>query len=360
MMGNLMVDTASRANPGLLVSQAFLDAYGTRLAEAAREAGLRPDVIALPADPEARLAPEACARVEIAFFSPDIFPLHSRAFFSALRRAGRLCWLHVFNTGVDHPVFQELLERGVELSNSAGTSAEPIAQTAIAGLLALARGLPHWLEAQRQHVWDPSPGLQPPADLRGQTLLVVGLGSIGSHIARLGRALGLYAIGVRRRPRGPGDPVDELHPPSELGRLLPRADWLALACPLSEETRGLIDAAALDRLPRGAHVINVARGALIDEKALVEALQRGALRGAYLDVFETEPLPPDSPLWGLPNVILTPHSSSVSAGNAERQVEAFLRNLVRHGRGAPLENRVPPRPPTGARKPAIGPPNRLD
>jgi phosphoglycerate dehydrogenase-like enzyme len=335
-----MVDTVSSATPGLLLSRAFLREYGRRLDEAAREAGLRPQVIALPAEPEGRLEPEACARVEIAFFSPDVFPDHSRAFFAALHGADRLRWLHVFNTGVDHPVFQQLLGRGVELSNSAGTSAEPIAQTAIAGLLALARGFPHWLEAQRRRLWDPSPGLPAPADLRGQTLVVVGLGSIGSHIARLGRALGLYTVGVRRRPRSPADPVDELHPPSELERLLPRADWLALACPLSEETRGLIDAAALARLPRGARVINVARGALIDEKALVDALERGALGGAYLDVFETEPLPRHSPLWGLPNVLVTPHSSGLSAGNAERQVEAFLRNLIRFGRGAPLENRV--------------------
>ena len=246
----------------------------------------------------------------------------------------------MFHAGVDNAVYQRLLARGVRLTTSAGASAEPIAQTAIAGLLYLARGFPHFLDAQRRRSWEALP--QPPVDLDAQTLTVVGLGGIGSHIARLGRALGLHTIGVRRSPPRPDDPVDELHPPERLPELLPRTDWLALACPLTPQTRGLIDSRALAGLPPGAHLLNVGRGELVDEPALIEALGKGELAGAYLDVFAEEPLPASSPLWDLPNVLVTPHASSASRGNATRQTARFLENLVRFGQGQPLINEVLP------------------
>ena len=316
----------------LLVSHQLNARYGAKVAAAA-------DLIVLPPDPAARLPDAECARVEIAFFSGDVFPDHSRQFFSTVRKAPRLKWLHAFNVGVDHPIFTELLGRGVRVTTSAGSTAEPIAQTAIMGLLALARGFPRWLVAQRTRQWNPERKLLPP-DLNTQTAVVVGLGRIGGEIARLARALGLKVIGIRRSPRRSDDPVDELHSPAALPGLLPRCDWLVIACPLTPETRGLVDAAAIAALPKGARVINIARGEIVDEPALVEALKSGHLAGAYLDVFATEPLPPDSPLWELPNVLATPHNSAVAAGNDERVLEIFLANLERWRRGAPLVNEV--------------------
>jgi phosphoglycerate dehydrogenase-like enzyme len=321
---------------GLLVSRAFLDAHEERLGLTARQTGLAIEPIALPEDPDGRVPAEACARIELAFFSRDVLPRHGRAFFAAALAAEKLRWLHVFHAGVDHPIYPRLLERGVLLTNSPGTSAQPIAQTAIAGLLMLARGFPHWLAAQRRRAWEPIHDDAAPRDLAGQTLVVVGLGGIGCEIARLAQALGLHVIGVRRSPRRPTDSADELHPPDALPALLPRADWLALACPLTDETRRMIDARALAALPPGARLINVARGELVDEAALARALQSGALAGAYLDVFETEPLPPGSPLWELPNAIITPHNSAASRGNEARQLERFFENLARFGRGEPL------------------------
>jgi phosphoglycerate dehydrogenase-like enzyme len=245
----------------------------------------------------------------------------------------------VFNVGIDHPIYREMLERGVRLTTSAGSTAEPIAQTAIMGLLALARGLPRWLVAQRAHQWDPERKV-PPRDLRGQTAVIVGLGKIGAEIARLARVLGLKVIGVRRGARGPDDPVDEMHAPAALPELLGRCDWLVIACPLTDQTRGLIDAAMLARLPQGARIINIARGEIVAEAAMIAALRSGQLAGAYLDVFETEPLPPESPLWDLPNVLVTPHNSSASSGNEQRVLEIFLDNLARWQRGAALVNEV--------------------
>jgi phosphoglycerate dehydrogenase-like enzyme len=327
---------------GLLVSERFLARSGGALDAASREAGLALERIVVPDDPESRVDASACARIELAYFSGDLFPERSRAFFAAALAAPELRWLQVFNAGVDHPVFQRFVEKGVRLTTAAGSSAEPIAQTAFAGLLMLARGFPHWLDAQARRAWEPAPRANAPADLRGQTLVVFGLGAIGSEIARLARAFGMRVIGVRRSPAAGGEPVDELHPPDRLRDLLPSADWLALACALTDETRGAIDEAALALLPKGARVLNVARGGVVDEPALIAGLREGRIAGAYLDVFAEEPLPRESPLWSLPNVIVTPHDSAVSRGNERRQTEIFLRNLVRYGRGEPLQNEVRP------------------
>jgi phosphoglycerate dehydrogenase-like enzyme len=296
-------------------------------------------IVTLPEDRNARLPDEVSGGIDIAFFSGDVYPDYSRQFFSTVRKAPKLKWLQIFNVGVDHPIYVEMLGRGVRLTTSAGTTAQPIAQTAIAGLLMLSRGFPRWLEAQRERRWDPV-RTDLPRDLQGETAVVVGLGHIGKEIARLARALGLKVIGVRRSGPAPGDPVDELATPDRLREVLPRADWLILACPLTEETRGLIDATALAALPKGARFINIARGEVVDEPALIEALRTGHLAGAYLDVFAQEPLPAESPLWDLPNVIVTPHNSPAASGNEARAYDLFIDNLARWAKGETLINEV--------------------
>ena len=297
-------------------------------------------MVTLPEDQDARLPDEVCARVELAYFSGDVFPVFSRQFFSAVRKAPGLRWLHVFNVGVDHPIYTEMLERGVRLTTSSGTAAEPIAQTAITALLMLARNFPRWLQAQRERRWEPMVTGEFPRDLRGQTAVIVGLGAIGSGIAHLARVLGLTVIGIRRSARVPDDPVDELYPPERMDEVLHRADWLIIACPLTGETRNLIDSGVLRKLPRGAHLINVARGEIVDEGALIEALRSKHLAGAYLDVFQQEPLPASSPLWDLPNVFVTPHNSAAASGNDQRIYDMFTRNLTRWTQGVELVNEV--------------------
>ena len=326
--------------PAVLLSHRLERERGADLVRRANEAGASLRVIALPEDPEARLPSGACPQVDLAFFSEDVFPAYSRQFFSAVRKAPNLKWLHVFNAGVDHPIYTEMLARGVRLTTSSGSTAEPIAQTAIAGLLMLARNFPRWLAAQREHAWNPARAPHFPPDLRGQTMVLIGLGSIGADIARLARVLGLHVIGVRRGRAQGGEPVDELHTPDNLKALLPRAQWLVVACPLTPETRGLVDAAVLAQLPKGARLINIARGEIVDEPALVAALSSGHLAGAYLDVFQQEPLPAESALWDLPNVIITPHNSAAASGNETRVYEIFADNLRRWYRDEPLVNEV--------------------
>jgi len=325
--------------PALLVSHFLNAARGAELASLPAEYAV--ELIVLPQDREARLADDLVKRIDIAFFSSDIVSQgFSRQFFSAARKAPNLKWLHVANAGVDHPIFNEMLAGGVRLTTSSGATAEPIAHTAITALLMLARNFPYWQQAQREHRWSPMPLDAFPRDLRGQTAVVVGLGHIGKEFARVARALGLIVIGVRRSPRKEGDPVDEIHTPEQLADLLPRTDWLVLACPLTPETRGLVNAKLLAALPKTARVINVARGEVVDEPALIEALQSGALAGAYLDVFQKEPLPADSPLWDLPNVLVTPHNSTAAAGNHQRVYGIFVENLQRWHAGKPLLNEV--------------------
>ncbi len=323
----------------VLVSHRCTARFGPEFAAAAARDGVELELLVLPDNPEARIDDAIAARAEAAYFSGDVFPRFSKQFFSATRKAPGLKWLQVFNAGVDHPVFATILERGVRLTTAAGSTAEPIAQTAIAGMLYLARNFPRWIASQRGHQWEPMRAPDLPRDLRGQVMVVYGLGQIGTEIARLARTLGLHVVGVRRNASKAGH-ADELHTPDKLPELLARCDWLVIACPLTAATRGMINADLLAKLPRGARVINIARGEIVAEPALIAALQTGHLGGAYLDVFAQEPLPADSPLWDMPDVLVTPHNSTASAGNEARINAIFLDNLRRWSRDQPLVNEV--------------------
>lgn len=272
--------------------------------------------------------------VEVAYFSGDLFPDHVKPLARSLREVPALRWLHTFSAGVDDRFFQRLLDQGVRISTSSGAGAVPIAHTVMMYLLALSRDLPGWLEDQAARRWNP----RSVVDLQGRRLLVVGLGPIGLAVARLGLAFGMQVTGFRRSPTG-----DEPCPTrtlAELAAALPEADAVVLALPLQPETEGLLGAEQLARMRPDAIVVNVGRGGLVDEPALVEALRSGRLGGAGLDVFALEPLPEESPLWTLPNVIVTPHSSGTTPSNLPRADEIFVENLARYVRGEPLRNEV--------------------
>jgi len=281
------------------------------------------------------------AAIEVLYFSADVFPDRARDLAIAALKAENLRWLHTFSAGVDDGFFRTLRERGVRLSTSSGAHAVPIAQTVMLYLLALTRDLPGWLADQAARRWNP----RDIRELSGLHMGVLGLGPIGAEVARLGGAFGMEVTGVRRAPKG-----DEPCPTiglAELDGLLPRLDVLVAALPLAEETRGLVDASVLGRLRPRALFVNVGRGGLVDEPALVEALRSGQLGGAGLDVFGEEPLPADSPLWGMPQVIVTPHSSGSCPGNHVRATEIFVENLERYSKGGPLRNEVAPPGGTG-------------
>lgn len=325
---------------GMLLSKGFVTQFGTQLQAAAKVAGVTPQIIHLPDDATQRLSAQTLETIEAAYLTRDIrFSDLYQSFGDTVKAAPNLKWVHFTSTGIDqHPFLPALHERKVRLTTSAGSNGEPVGQTAFGGLLMLARGFPRWIAAQRERRWDPARGKDVPRDLRGQTVIVVGLGTIGATVAKLCQALEMKVIGLRRSPKRDGDPVDEMHTLDKLPALLPKADWLVLACPYTKETHQLVNAQTLALMQKHAYLINVARGACADEKALIFALQSKQIAGAYLDVFEKEPLPADSPLWDIPNVIVSPHNASASAGNDDRAAKIFTENLKRFAAGQSMEN----------------------
>ncbi|MDP2399863.1 MAG: D-2-hydroxyacid dehydrogenase [Burkholderiales bacterium] len=325
---------------GILLSKGFVAQFGEQLQAAAQAAGITPEIIHLPDEASQRLPPEMVAKIEIAYLTRDIrFSDLYASYGDTLKAATKLKWAHFVSTGIDqHPFLPALHERKVRLTTSAGTNGEPVGQTAVCGLLMLSRGFPRWIAAQRERRWDPARGKDVPRDLRGQTVIVVGLGTIGATVARFCQTLEMKVIGLRRSPKRDGDPVDEMHTLDKLPALLPQCDWLVLACPYTKETHQLVNAKTLALMPKHAYLINVARGAVCDEKALIAALQSKQIAGAYLDVFEKEPLPADSPLWDIPNVIVSPHNASASAGNDDRAARVFTENLKLYAAGKPMDN----------------------
>ena len=283
--------------------------------------------------------------VDVAFISREVTGLSTKhelapslqACYEVLRRSASLRWVHIHSAGADRDIYVELRARGVTVTTSSGANAEVVAQTALAGLLALARRFPQLMAAQREHRWAPLLGGRLPRDLGGQTAVLLGWGPIGQRLGAFLRLLGLKLIVVRTQAAAPGDGIETVGF-EDFQAVLPHADWLLLACPLTDKTRRLVDARALAALPAGAGLINVARGEVVVEADLIAALQSGRLGGAFLDVFEHEPLAADSPLWDLPQVIATPHSAGHSDGNEARVAAMFLDNLRRWCAGEGLRN----------------------
>lgn len=224
----------------------------------------------------------------------------------------------------------------VAVTTSRGANGPAIAEYVVATLLALHKQLPVLQASQQQAIWRRGFRIQ---ELRGRTVTILGLGDLGSSVARLLRPFGVRLIGIRRHPE-PSPDLDEVHAPAAFFSLLPRTQVLVVAAPLTPETRGLVGKEALESLPLGSYVVNVGRGPIVREDALVEALRSGHLAGAALDVFEEEPLPPSSPLWTAPNLILTPHCSGHTEEVDERAAEIFFSALDDFLAGQPLPFRV--------------------
>jgi phosphoglycerate dehydrogenase-like enzyme len=279
--------------------------------------------------------------------------LNSDAFDRLLARAPRLAWVHSATSGVERALTPASLERGLIVTNARGVFSRPIAEYVLMMILAVSRRLPQLLELQRERTWQPLEG----AELRDVTVGIVGLGSIGRAVGALATAFGCRVVAVRRRPEGNGGAesprsvddlsfgeamLDRVGGPETLPELLGESDFIVLAAPLTPETEDMINAETLALVKPGAWLINVARGRLIDERALLRALRDGPLGGAVLDTFREEPLPALSSFYELPNVIVTPHTAWSSGRVLDRSVELFCDNLRRFATGEPLLNVVDP------------------
>ncbi|NOT34909.1 MAG: D-2-hydroxyacid dehydrogenase [Candidatus Eisenbacteria bacterium] len=257
--------------------------------------------------------------------------------------AKQLRWVHVTAAGVEPLMFPAFIESDVVLTNARGMHSRSMAEHAIGVMLAFARKLHFARDAQHRRSWDQealSFEAPPIAELEGGTLGLVGFGSIGQQVATRARGLGMRVIAVRRNPDEVAAPADAQWGMDRLDALLAESDFVVVCAALTHETRGLLDATRLARMRTHAVLINVARGAIIDEPALIAALQSGAIAGAGLDVMAEEPLPGESPLWTMPNVILTPHISGMGPRYWERSVEMFAGNLARYIAGESLLNVV--------------------
>ena len=256
---------------------------------------------------------------------------------------GGLRWAHSGAAGVAGSLHPAMVRSPVVLTNSAGVHAEPIADTVLAAILHFARGFDFAVRLQAERRWSKEPweaADAPVRELSQLTLGVHGLGGIGRAVARRGTALGMRVLATRRRPGEAPTGVELLAGGDALERLLEASDVLVVTVPRTRSTEGTIGAAELARLPAGATVVVISRGGIVDEEALAAALVSGRVRGAALDVFGEEPLGPGSPLWGLPNTLLTPHISGVSHLFWQRQTDLVVENIRRYLSGAPLLNTV--------------------
>jgi phosphoglycerate dehydrogenase-like enzyme len=273
---------------------------------------------------------DAFARAEIVFtldVPMDLPPL-----------APRLRWVQCIGSGVGQYVAARLPDGDIVLTNGAGIAAAPIAEWVVARTLQIVKRLPEHDAAAREHRWEATLG----RNVAGSTVAIIGLGAIGREAARRFRAFGVHLLGVRRSwTPGATDPdVDELFGPAALPEVLGRSDVVVLAAPGSDDNENLFDDDAFGAMQPGSIFVNVARGTLVDEPALIGALTRGHLRGAAIDVARAEPLPPDDPLWSAPNLLVSPHSSASADRYPERAFDLFCDNLERYVSGTPLRNVV--------------------
>lgn len=262
----------------------------------------------------------------------DIDPTHRE---DLPELAPRVRWIQATSAGIGQLVKQyhyDLRMPHTTFCTASGVHAVPLAEFVAMSMLMFTRDLWRLERYQKRKHWERYAG----SDLHGRTLAIVGVGRVGSEVARVGKALGMTVIGTKVRPAPV--PVDQLYKPAELHAMLPRAEFLVLSAPHTPETEKLIGAREFALLPKGAVFINIARGAEVDEPALVEALQTGHLKGAVLDVFALEPLPVHHPLWEMPNVLISPHSASTSDRENERITEIFIDNLRCFLAGEPLRN----------------------
>ncbi len=283
--------------------------------------------------------------------------LYTTHIFPKPEQAPHLRWIQLHSAGANHALDEPIIQSGnVEVTTASGVHSTPISEYCLAMMLAFAYKLPKMLQLQAQAEWleDAAPVFTP-TTLRGQTLGIVGYGNIGRELARIADAMGMRVLAIKRdvmhpadddayREPGTGDPDGEipmrLYPPQAVGSMARECDFLVLTTPLTEETRHMINADVLRQMKKTAVLINAGRGAVVDQAALIEALQAKRIAGAGLDVFEQEPLPADSPLWKLDNVIISPHVAGLFTHYAEKAMALFGENLQRYLDGDPLLNRV--------------------
>jgi len=318
-------DTSGDMSPTVLLTHRILGGGGSALAAEIEERV--PEADPLVAESEA----------ETHDHLPNAEVLVTQRFDEAfLDSADRLEWIQGLSAGYGMYPLDRLEAMGVRLTNASGVHAEPIAEQILGYLLVFERNIHTGIHQQRDGVWQQYFG----GELPDRTVGIVGLGAIGSRAAELCAGLGMEVLGTKRDLSTAPDAADEVFPPAALDQLFERSDYVVVACPLTEATEGLLDREAFERMPDSGVLVNVARGEIIVESALVDALGADDLRGAALDVFAEEPLPDDSPLWDRRDVVLTPHMAGATPHYWERCADLFAENYDRFAAGEDLTNHI--------------------
>jgi phosphoglycerate dehydrogenase-like enzyme len=255
-----------------------------------------------------------------------------------METAPRLEWIHAMYAGLDRSLFHELIESPIPLTNGSGVFSQSLGEFVMLGILYFAKDVPRRMQAKAEHRWDVFDNVE----IRKQTIGIVAHGDIGRAVSSRAKALGMRVLATRRNsaPRAGDEHVDRVYAASDLHAMLPECDYVAVTAPLTPETTGLIGKREFDLMKPSAVILNVGRGPVIVESALIEALQTKRIRGAALDVFDVEPLPADNPLWTLDNVLLTAHCADHVEGWVESAVDFFVEQFQRWREGEPLRNVV--------------------
>jgi phosphoglycerate dehydrogenase-like enzyme len=309
--------------------------------------------------PHLQIIQETCRNAEQVAAALDTYPdtVVLYTFYmpaDALERAPSLRWVQLHTAGADHVLDHPVMKSRVTITTVSGIHATPIAEYVLASMLAHRWRVAHWTHCQREAQWPSGRwALYARPELRGSTLGIVGYGSIGREVGRLANAFGMRVLALSRSASradkgyaagGTGDPEGEIpqkiYPPEQLREMLTECDYVVIALPLTPHTTHLIGEAELRAMKPNTYLVNIARGSIIDEPALIRALQEGWIGGAGLDVFEEEPLPSDSPLWKLENALLSPHVAGFTPHYDRRAATLFAQNLERYVRGEPLLNQV--------------------
>ncbi len=310
----------------ILFLQAVGDQYKDRVSRHVSE-----EIVLLSGFDDLRAA-EALAQAEIIVGFETLFTAER------IRAAKRVRWFHALSAGVDQLPFDLIRERNIQISNSSGIHGPQMAENIFGMMLSFTRGLHVMVRNQQHALWDRH---YPFAELPGSTLAIVGAGRVAQEAARKAKAFDMSVVGVRKTPRQM-EYFDEVVGLERLHKVLATADFVLILTPLTPDTRHLIGARELSAMKRSAYLLSFGRGDVVDEPALIAALQSGEIAGAGLDVFHKEPLPADSPLWGMPNVIISPHTSGASPAYFLRAFDVFLANYRAYRAGEPLPNRIDP------------------
>ena len=293
---------------------------------------------------------DASYSVELAFISRDVTGQSTKndlkppllRYYDILRNSPKLHWVHAHSAGADRPIYPELMAKGVRVTTSSGANADAVAHTALAAILALGRQFKALFQSQLDKKWTPVLNHPHVHSFIGQKVMIVGLGPIGLELAKCLDAIGMQVSGVTRDPskyqniKGLAKVIDFKNIQSNVSDI----DYLVLACPLGEQTRALIHKDIFSAMKPTSYVVNVARGEVIVQNDLIEALQSQQILGAYLDVFEVEPLDTTSPLWNMPNVIISPHTAGHFSGHNDAVAKIFINNFERYIKSEALMNQV--------------------